>query len=90
MFTRIITVAALVLALMAVVKDGRMLRSTGITGSCMALQTTADGVQLEACRPGKLAGAPSLADRGCTPAGTAGPLVYWRCPPQRFARQAGS
>ena len=90
MFTRIIAVAALVLALMAVVKDGRVLRQTGVVGSCMALQTTIDGIQYEACRPGKIAGAPSLAGRGCSRAGEAGPLEYWQCPPHRFARQADS
>ena len=91
MFTRIIAVAALALAIMGVVKDGRVLRSTGLTGSCIALQRTSDGSQFQACRAGRFSGAPNLAPAGCTPAGIAGPLVYWKCPaPQRVARAAGS
>jgi hypothetical protein len=89
MFTRIVAVAAVVLALMAVVKDGRVLRTTGLTGSCIGLQRTTDGSRFEACRAGRFSGPPNLGSDGCQPAGNAGPLVYWKCPSPGFARAAG-
>ena len=80
MIKRIIVAGALVLALMFAVKDGRILRDTGLTGVCSTTQTLTDGTQLEACRPGKLAGRPDLSRQGCTMAGVTATYQYWRCP----------
>jgi hypothetical protein len=80
MVKRVVAVAVLVLGLMVVVKDGRVLRSTGLTSMCTNVQTAADGVQLEACRAGKLQGRPDLTRDGCTDAGASGTYEYWRCP----------
>jgi hypothetical protein len=80
MIKRIVLTGALVLALMIAVKDGRILRETGLTGVCSPSQTLRDGTQLEACRAGKLAGRPSLAGQGCTQDGVTGTYEYWRCP----------
>jgi hypothetical protein len=88
MLSRIIAVGVVAIALMGAVKDGRLPRAVGLTGSCTALETTTSGIRFEACRPGRLDGAPSLSGAGCTPAGTAGRLAYWRCPPQPLVRKA--
>jgi hypothetical protein len=80
MLSRIFAAAAVILAIMVVIKDGRVLHATGLTASCSVVQTASDGSQLEQCRPGKLEGAPSLAGRSCTVAGSRGTIVYWRCP----------
>jgi hypothetical protein len=80
MIKRIVFAGVLVLALMIVVKDGRVLREAGLTGSCSSGQTMKDGTQLEACRSGKLAGRPDLSRQGCTAAGLTGTYEYWRCP----------
>ena len=80
MLKRIVVAGTLVLALMIAVKDGRVLRETGLTGVCSTAQTLADGSQLEACRPGKLAGRPDLSRQGCTAAGVTATYQYWRCP----------
>jgi hypothetical protein len=80
MVKRVVVAGVLVLVLMAAVKDGRVLRETGLTGRCSAAQTLADGTQLEACRAGKLAGRPDLSHQGCTAAGVTGTTQYWRCP----------
>ena len=80
MVMRVGLFAALVLALMVAVKDGRFLKTTGLTAVCVVAQTAADGTQLEACRPGKLQGVPDLSGNGCKDAGKAGSYEYWRCP----------
>ena len=80
MIKRVVVVGAVILALMIVVKDGRVLRDTGLTGSCSVAQTFGDGTQLEACRPGKLAGRPDLSRDGCKDVGVTGTYEYWRCP----------
>jgi hypothetical protein len=80
MLIRILVAAAVVLALMLVVKDGRVMRDAGLTGSCASAKTYPDGSQLEACSAGKLAGRPSLSAQGCTSTGLAGTYEYWRCP----------
>jgi hypothetical protein len=80
MLKRIVAAGVLVLALMVAVKDGRVLRETGLTGVCSTAQTFADGSQIEACRPGKLEGRPDLSRQGCTAAGLTGRYQYWRCP----------
>ena len=80
MFTRIALVAALIAGVMFAVKDGRILRAAGLTGTCRVVQTAADGEQMEACSSGKLEGAPDLSRNGCTDAGLYSGRTYWRCP----------
>jgi hypothetical protein len=80
MLFRIVATGACILGLMIAVKDGRVLRATGLTGTCAVAQTATDGSQLDACRPGKLDGRPDLSKQGCTDAGTSGTYEYWRCP----------
>jgi hypothetical protein len=80
MLKRIVFVASLVLALMIAVKDGRVLRKAGLTGSCSLVQVSADGSVLQACHPGALEGRPDLRRQGCRDAGLAGKTEYWRCP----------
>jgi hypothetical protein len=80
MVTRIVLTGLVVVALMVGVKDGRILRVAGLTGSCLVVQTTADGTQLEACKAGKLEGMPDLSGRGCTDVGAAVGREYWKCP----------
>jgi hypothetical protein len=89
MITKIITVAACILLLMVAIKDGRVLRTTGLTATCAVVQTAEDGTQLESCKPGKLEGRPDLTRRGCTDLGRAGKDEYWRCPAAVVASQAG-
>jgi hypothetical protein len=80
MLKQIVVAAACIAALMAAVKDGRVLRTAGMTASCTVVTLNSDGSQLAACRAGRLEGAPDLSRRGCTSAGTAGGTAYWRCP----------
>jgi hypothetical protein len=80
MVIRIALAALFIFGVMVVVKDGRVLRAAGLTGSCSVVQTAADGEQMEACSSGKLEGAPDLTKSGCSDAGLYAGRVYWRCP----------
>ncbi|MDX6412840.1 MAG: hypothetical protein QOH23_250 [Gaiellaceae bacterium] len=65
--------AILIFALMVAVKDGRVLRNTGLTGGCRAVATPAgDDGAWHACDRGKLQGAPGLTRQGCKSAKVVG------------------
>ena len=73
--------AAIVIALMAAIKDGRVLRKAGLTGRCTAVATPrGDTGEWQRCTAGKLEGAPDLSRQGCTVTSTVGKTEYWRCP----------
>jgi hypothetical protein len=76
----IIVTALCIFAAMLAVKDGRLPRVAGLTGSCLVAQRAADGSQLVACRAGTLEGRPDLSRRSCTAAGLSQTYQYWRCP----------
>ncbi len=81
MLLRVVLVAALVAALMVAVKDGRVLRHAGLTGSCSSVATPAgQSGSWKACRAGRLEGRPDLSRDSCTSVERVGPLEYWRCP----------
>ncbi len=89
MLKPVIVVAVCIFALMLAVKDGRILHAAGLTGSCSAVASLADGEVIEACKPGKLEGRPDLSKRNCTSAGFKGVYEYWRCPAALQASEAG-
>ena len=80
MLKQIVAVGVCIFALMLVVKDGRVLRMAGLTGSCSIVQTYADSSLLVACHPGKLDGRPDLSRRACSSGQlTASGAQYWHC-----------
>ena len=79
MLKQIVVIGGCILALMLVVKDGRTLRMTGLTGSCSLAETYSDGSTLVGCRAGKLDGRPDLSRRACTSYMTTPALQYWHC-----------
>ena len=85
---RIVVIAALVVATMVAVKDGRVLASAGLVGSCPPVAGH-DGAEWEACKPGRVEGAPDLSRKSCTAAGTRGDIQYWRCPTKIDAGRTG-
>ena len=89
MLLRVVVFAALAVALMIGVRDGKILKTTGLTGSCVVARTNADGTQLEACRAGKLQGKPDLSATGCKDVGSQGPYEYWHCPAAVAAQPSG-
>ena len=79
--------AVMVLALMIVIKDGRVTRKLGLAGSCVSVATPKGqtGAWVK-CTSGKLQGAPNLSRQSCTSVQAKGKIEYWRCP---VAIQAG-
>jgi hypothetical protein len=73
--------AILIFALMLVIKDGRASRNLGLTGSChfVVAPRGQDGLW-QACKPGKLEGAPDLRRYGCKSMSLTSNREYWRCP----------
>jgi hypothetical protein len=80
MLKSIVAVGVCIFALMVVIKDGRVLRTAGLTGSCSVVQTFSDSSELAACRSGRLEGRPDLSQRGCRAVGSSAALGYWSCP----------
>ncbi len=80
MLKSIVAVGVCIFALMVVIKDGRVLRTAGLTGSCSVVQTFSDSSELAKCSPGKLQGRPDLSRQGCRAVGTNATLGYWSCP----------
>lgn len=80
MLIRIVAAGACIFVLMLVIKDGRVLRTAGLTGSCTVIQTLSDSSELVVCSSGKLEGKPDLSHRGCKSIGLSGKNEVWRCP----------
>lgn len=80
MLKRVVAVAVVILALMIALKNGRILRTSGLTGSCSVVQPLPGTSELVACKAGKLEGRPDLSHRGCSAVSLTGAQQYWRCP----------
>jgi hypothetical protein len=81
MLLRVVIVALLAVAVMVAIKDGRLLREAGLTGSCASTVTPAgQSGYWAACKRGKLSGRPDLSRQSCVSRGLAGKVEYWRCP----------
>ena len=82
----VLALAAVVLALMIVIKDGRVmrkmgLRKAGLAGSCVTVATPkGQSGSWVKCTSGKLQGAPNLSRQSCASVEVAGKVEYWRCP----------
>ena len=83
MLWRVVAVAVLILAVMIAVKDGRILRTSGLTGTCSVVKAAAGGPdinELVGCKAGRLEGRSDLSHRGCKVIGVVKPIEYWNCP----------
>jgi hypothetical protein len=80
MLIRIVATGACIFILMLVIKDGRLLRTAGLTGSCTVVQALQDSSELVSCAAGKLEGRPDLSHRGCRSIGLSGKNEAWHCP----------
>lgn len=74
----VVTVAILV---MGAVKDGRILRETGLGGSCVVIELPAGHPDVwHACKDGWITGSPKLSRFGCTRAAVRDEHEIWLCP----------
>ncbi len=80
---RIVVAAALIACVLAGVKNGRVLRDAGLTGSCSSVIASPSSPGIwKVCKRGRLEGRPDLSRQGCIAAVPSGALQYWRCPAQ--------
>ena len=78
MVWRMVFLATVIVVAMVAVKNGRVLREAGLTGSCT--QVSAQHAFWEVCTKGKLDGRPDLSRQGCTAVAIRGKTEWWRCP----------
>jgi hypothetical protein len=89
MLMRVVIAAVLIFGLMVAIKNGRLLRAAGLSGSCRLVQTASDGTEVAACEGGRLSGLPDLSGKSCTRLGMRGKLEYWHCPAGVESRVGG-
>jgi hypothetical protein len=81
MLLRVFTFAVLLVGVMVGLKNGHVLQRLELTGSCSVIATPqGQSGEWRACHAGRLAGQPDLSRNSCTRQGTAGAVVFWRCP----------
>ena len=80
MLLKIILVGALLIGVMAAIKDGRVLKDAGLLSSCntVALSGKSDETMLS-CSKGRLDGFPNLTNKSCTLVSSRRDREYWRC-----------
>jgi len=77
---RIFLTAAVIVAVMFAVADGRVLAGAGLVGSCRAVAApSGQAGDWQACRAGRLEGRPDLTQRSCVRQGFVGRDEYWFC-----------
>jgi hypothetical protein len=80
MLLKILVVGALLVGLMAVIRDGRVLRDAGLLSHCNAV--TASGQSdptLLSCTKGRLDGWPDMTNKSCSLISVHPSREYWRC-----------
>jgi hypothetical protein len=88
-FTKIALTAVLIVLALVALRNGSILRRTGLLGSCEVYATASSGQQWEICRPGSLDGAPDLSGNGCISQQSVGRVQYWYCPAPVVSTPAG-
>jgi len=80
MLLKIIVVGALVIGLMAAIKDGRILRDAGLLSSCspVTVSDQSDSTLLS-CTKGRLDGWPNETHNSCNLIAVHPTREYWRC-----------
>ena len=77
---KIVLATAAIVAVLAAVKDGRVLENAGLVGSCSAVAAPAgDDGSWAACVGGRLEGPPDLSRKSCVWKRRVGDVEYWRC-----------
>jgi hypothetical protein len=80
MLLKIIVIGALLVGLMAVIRDGRVLKDAGLLSNCNAV--TVDGKQeptVLSCSKGRLDGWPDMSSQSCNLVAVHPNREYWHC-----------
>ena len=78
MLLKIFLVGALLIGVMAAIKDGRVLKDAGLLSSCSASPMKSEQT-LMTCSKGRLDGWPDLTNKSCTLVSLGRHHEYWRC-----------
>jgi hypothetical protein len=80
MLLKILIVGAVVIGLMAAIRDGRILRDAGLLSSCNAVVVNGkpDPTVLS-CSKGRLDGFPDMSDKACHLVSVQSKHELWRC-----------
>jgi hypothetical protein len=89
MLLKILIVGALVVGVMAAVRDGTVLRDAGLLSKCHAVTVNGkyDPTTIS-CSNGRLDGFPDLAPKSCQLISTQPSRQYWRCDAPVVSSQA--
>lgn len=80
MLLKILIVGALVIGLMAAIRDGRVLRDAGLLSSCSSVVVNGkQDATLQSCSRGRLNGFPDLTNKSCVLVSARPNRQYWRC-----------
>ncbi|HEY2207847.1 MAG TPA: hypothetical protein VGH26_01045 [Gaiellaceae bacterium] len=80
MLLKIFVVGALLIGVMAVVKNGRILRDAGLLSTCSAVTVNGQGdPTLLSCTKGRLDGWPDETNNSCNLIAVHPTREYWRC-----------
>ena len=80
MLLKILIVGALAIGLMAAIRDGRVLRDSGLLSSCdAAVVNGKQDATLQSCSKGRLDGFPDLTNRSCVLVSSRPNRQFWRC-----------
>ena len=89
MLLKILIVGALVIGLMAAIRDGRVLRESGLLSSCSpAVVSGKQDTTLESCSKGRLDGFPDLTNKSCKLIVVRTHREFWRCDAPVVSSQA--
>jgi len=77
MLLKILIVGVLAIGLMAAIRDGRVLRDTGLLSACNPVGGPES--TLESCTKGRLDGYPDLTNKSCALVSVRQHHQYWRC-----------
>jgi hypothetical protein len=79
MLLKILFVGAVLIGVMAAIRDGRMLRDAGLLSSCAPVVANSNDPTLMKCSKGRLDGFPDLTDKSCSLISVRARHEYWRC-----------
>jgi hypothetical protein len=80
MLLKILVAGALLIGVMAVIRDGRVLRDAGLLSHCSAVPINGQAdPTLLSCSKGRLDGWPDMTDQSCNLIAVHPNLEYWRC-----------
>jgi hypothetical protein len=80
MLLKILVVGAVLIAVMAAIRDGRVLKDAGLLSSCnpVVVSGKTDPTMLS-CTKGRLDGFPNMTNKSCTLIATHPDHEFWRC-----------